>query len=53
MDLNKHSRKLTQSDSQPASQAMLYALGLTEQDLSKPFVGIASTGFDGNPCNMH
>jgi len=53
MDLNKHSKKLTQSDSQPASQAMLYALGLTEQDLTKPFVGIASTGFDGNPCNMH
>ena len=53
MELNKHSRKLTQSDSQPASQAMLYALGLTEEDLAKPFVGIASTGFDGNPCNMH
>lgn len=53
MELNKYSRKLTQSDSQPASQAMLYALGLTEEDLSKPFVGIASTGFDGNPCNMH
>lgn len=53
MELNKYSRKLTQSDSQPASQAMLYALGLTESDLNKPFVGIASTGFDGNPCNMH
>lgn len=53
MEKNKYSKKLTQSDSQPASQAMLYALGLTEDDLAKPFVGIASTGFDGNPCNMH
>ena len=38
---------------QPAAQAMLYALGLTEEDLTKPFVGIASTGYEGNPCNMH
>ncbi|MBK7230595.1 MAG: dihydroxy-acid dehydratase [Ignavibacteriales bacterium] len=53
MELNKYSKHLTQSDSQPASQAMLYALGLSEADLAKPFVGIASTGFDGNPCNMH
>jgi dihydroxy-acid dehydratase len=53
MELNKYSKKLTQSDSQPASQAMLYAIGLSEADLQKPFVGIASTGFDGNPCNMH
>ncbi|MCS6834297.1 MAG: dihydroxy-acid dehydratase, partial [Flammeovirgaceae bacterium] len=35
------------------SQAMLYALGLREEDMNKPFVGIASTGFEGNPCNMH
>lgn len=53
MELNKYSKHLTQSDSQPASQAMLYALGLSEADLAKPFIGIASTGFDGNPCNMH
>lgn len=53
MSLNKYSKKITQSDSQPASQAMLYALGLSEDDFKKPFVGIASTGFDGNPCNMH
>ncbi len=53
MKLNKYSAKVTQDDSQPASQAMLYALGLNEADFSKPFIGIASTGFDGNPCNMH
>ena len=51
--LNKYSRILTQSDSQPASQAMLYAIGLSKEDLAKPFVGIASTGYEGNPCNMH
>ncbi|TBW26689.1 dihydroxy-acid dehydratase [Gramella sp. KN1008] len=50
---NKYSSALTQSDSQPASQAMLHAIGLTNEDFNKPFVGIASTGYEGNPCNMH
>jgi dihydroxy-acid dehydratase len=51
--LNKHSSRLTQDVSQPASQAMLYAVGLNDEDMQKAQVGIASTGFDGNPCNMH
>lgn len=51
--LNKYSKQITQSDSQPAAQAMLHALGLTKEDFKKPFVGIASTGYEGNPCNMH
>ena len=51
--LNKYSCRVTQDDSQPAAQAMLHALGLTEEDFQKPFVGIASTGYEGNPCNMH
>lgn len=51
--LNKYSKVITQDPSQPASQAMLYAVGLSEKDLSKPQVGIVSTGFEGNPCNMH
>ena len=50
---NKYSRILTQSDSQPGAQAMLHAIGLTKDDFKKPFVGIASTGYEGNPCNMH
>lgn len=50
---NKFSSKITQSDSQPASQAMLHAIGLSREDLKKPFVGIGSTGYEGNPCNMH
>jgi dihydroxy-acid dehydratase len=53
MELNKHSKRLTQDESQPASQAMLYAVGLTDEDMNKAQVGIASTGYDGNPCNMH
>jgi len=53
MALNKHSQRLTQDPSQPASQAMLYAVGLTDEDMNKPQIGIASTGYDGNPCNMH
>lgn len=51
--LNKYSKTVTQDPTQPAAQAMLYALGLTEEDLQKPFIGIASTGYEGNPCNMH
>lgn len=51
--INKYSRELTQDDTRPAAQAMLYALGLTEEDLKKAQVGIASTGWEGNPCNMH
>lgn len=53
MALNKYSRIYTQDDSLPASQAMLIGSGLSEADLQKPFVGICSTGFDGNTCNMH
>tara|TARA_B110000037_G_scaffold64631_1_gene78899 strand:+ start:20663 stop:22339 length:1677 start_codon:yes stop_codon:yes gene_type:complete len=53
MELNKYSKRLTQDESQPASQAMLYAVGLTDEDMSKAQVGIASTGYEGNPCNMH
>jgi dihydroxy-acid dehydratase len=51
--LNKFSAKITQPKSQGASQAMLYATGLQEQDMAKPQVGIASVWFEGNPCNMH
>ena len=50
---NKFSRVVTKDDSQPAAQAMLHAIGLSEEDFDKPFIGIASTGYEGNPCNMH
>jgi dihydroxy-acid dehydratase len=51
--LNRYSRVLTQDETQPAAQAMLYGIGLTEEDLKKPQVGVCSMGYDGNTCNMH
>ena len=53
MKLNKHSKTITQDDSLPAAQAMLYGIGLKDEDFNKPQIGIASTGFEGNPCNIH
>jgi len=51
--LNKYSAQLTQKKSQVGSQAMLYGIGLTDEDMKKPQVGIASMGWEGNNCNMH
>jgi dihydroxy-acid dehydratase len=53
MKLNNYSCEITQRKSQGASQAMLYATGLSDQDMNKPQIGIASVWFEGNPCNMH
>jgi dihydroxy-acid dehydratase len=50
--LNTYSRHITQDPTQPASQAMLYAIGMRDEDFKKAQVGIASTGWEGNPCNM-
>ena len=52
-ELNKYSKVITQDVTQPAAQAMLYGIGLTENDMLKPQVGIVSMGYDGNTCNMH
>lgn len=51
--INKYSRIFTQDQTQPAAKAMLYGIGLTDQDMEKAQVGIASMGYDGNTCNMH
>ncbi len=53
MVLNKYSRTITQNETQPAGQAMLYGIGLTDADMQKAQVGIASAGYEGNTCNMH
>ncbi|PJJ07907.1 dihydroxyacid dehydratase [Flavobacterium sp. 1] len=53
MELNKYSKTITQDVTQPAAQAMLYGIGLTEEDLKKAQVGIVSMGYEGNTCNMH
>ena len=52
-ELNKYSKTLTQDPTQPAAQAMYYAIGFKEEDFEKAQVGIVSMGWDGNPCNMH
>lgn len=52
-ELNKYSKTITQDSTQPAAQAMFYGIGLTEEDLTKAQVGVASMGWDGNTCNMH
>jgi dihydroxy-acid dehydratase len=52
-ELNKYSKVLTQDETQPAAQAMLYGIGLTDDDLKKAQVGVVSMGYDGNTCNMH
>jgi dihydroxy-acid dehydratase len=53
MELNRYSKTITQDVTQPAAQAMLYGIGLTEDDLKKAQVGVCSMGYDGNTCNMH
>ncbi|MBS1935565.1 MAG: dihydroxy-acid dehydratase, partial [Bacteroidetes bacterium] len=52
-ELNKYSKTLTQDPTQPAAQAMYYAIGLKEEDFKKAQVGVVAMGWDGNPCNMH
>ncbi|TCC92274.1 dihydroxy-acid dehydratase [Pedobacter frigiditerrae] len=52
-EINKYSKTFTQDPTQPAAQAMLYGIGLTDDDMRKAQVGIASMGYDGNTCNMH
>ena len=52
-ELNKYSKTITQDPTQPAAQAMFYGIGLTDADLAKAQVGVASMGWDGNTCNMH
>src|SRR6202012_5074549 len=51
--LNKYSKTFTQDETQPAAKAMLYGIGLTDDDMDKPQIGVASMGYDGNTCNMH
>ncbi|MXV17178.1 dihydroxy-acid dehydratase [Hufsiella ginkgonis] len=53
VELNRYSKTFTQDPTQPAAQAMLYGIGLTDEDMQKAQVGIASMGYDGNTCNMH
>ena len=51
--LNKYSSRITEPKSQGASQAVLYGVGLSEDDMAKPQVGVSSVWYEGNTCNMH
>jgi dihydroxy-acid dehydratase len=51
--LNKYSSRITGPQSQGASQAMLYGVGLSDDDMGKAQVGIGNVWFEGNTCNMH
>jgi dihydroxy-acid dehydratase len=51
--LNKYSKNVTSNPEQPAARAMLYATGLSDEDMDKAQIGVVSTGWEGNPCNMH
>jgi dihydroxy-acid dehydratase len=51
--MKKYSHIVSNNPSQPAAKAMLHAIGLSDKELNQPFIGIGSTGYEGNPCNMH
>ncbi|KAK7685188.1 hypothetical protein QCA50_011551 [Cerrena zonata] len=51
--LNKYSSQITQNKARGGAQAMLYAVGLTEEDMNKPQIGISPIWWEGNPCNSH
>lgn len=53
MNLKKYSWEISQNEEHPAGKAMLYATGMTDKQMNQPFVGIASCGYESNPCNMH
>ncbi|WP_194976592.1 dihydroxy-acid dehydratase [Aquiflexum lacus] len=53
MSLKKHSWEISQNEEHPAGKAMLYATGMSDKQMNQPFVGVASCGYESNPCNMH
>ncbi|GAB2606331.1 dihydroxy-acid dehydratase [Belliella aquatica] len=53
MSLKKYSWEISQNEEHPAGKAMLYATGMTDKQMNQPFVGVASCGYESNPCNMH
>lgn len=51
--LNRHSQAITQGPDRAPSRAMLKAIGLTDEDLARPLVGVANTWIEVMPCNFH
>ena len=52
-DMKPRSRAVTDGLEATAARGMLRAVGMGDDDWHKPQIGVASTGFDSNPCNMH
>ena len=47
------SRNVVEGTARAPHRAMYKAMGLTDDDLSKPFVGVCHTGNEATPCNIH
>ncbi len=51
--LNANSRTLVEGPDRAGARAMFKAIGLTDDDLAKPLIGIANTWIEVGPCNFH
>jgi dihydroxy-acid dehydratase len=51
--LREHSRIIVDGPSRAPARAYFYAIGLTDDDLAKPLVGVANTWIEAMPCNSH
>ena len=47
------SRNVVEGTARSPHRAMYKAMGLTDDDLSKPFIGVCHTGNEATPCNIH
>ncbi|MDH4126008.1 MAG: dihydroxy-acid dehydratase [Gammaproteobacteria bacterium] len=52
-ELRRYSRVVVDGDEHAPSRAMLRAVGFTDDDFTRPQIGIASTWSMTTPCNMH
>ena len=52
-DLKHKSRNLTEGPDRAPARAMLRAVGLQDEDFSKPLIGVANTWSEVTPCNYH
>jgi dihydroxy-acid dehydratase len=50
---NARSRTLLEGNDRAGARSMFKAIGLTDEDLAKPLIGIANTWTEIGPCNFH
>ena len=53
MALKHRSREIVEGPDRAPARAMLMAMGLTQEDIDKPFIAIANLASDVTPCNVH